>query len=152
MKKIILVILICFSTACEAQNIDTVATNPGSNVNDFKQSCFYTNTEKMLSETINLTDVDGTLLVDVFFNDSSKIEGFNIRGIKIIDLIQNETIVDFRNSSSINILMKSQYPKLVQQYYEKIERFLLENSYKRTANTKINRLNIVTFRFKIIDE
>ena len=152
MKKIVLVLLVCFLATCKAQNIDTVATNPGSNVNDFKQSCFYTNSEKMLSETINLTNVDGTLLVDVFFNDSSKIEGFNIRGIKIIDLIQNKTIIDFRNSSSIDILKKSYYPKLVQQYYEKIESFLLETSFKRTANTKINRLNIVTFRFKIMDE
>jgi len=150
-KKIILILFVCFSISSNAQNFDTVATNPGSNVNDFKQQSFFTKTEKMLSKTINLSDINGALLVDVFFNDSCKIIGFNIRSLKINDLIQSKTIVDFRNSSSINILKKSQYPKLVQQYYDNIELFLLETLFKRAENEKIDNLNIVTFRFSIMD-
>lgn len=92
------------------------------------------------------------MIVDIFFNKSSKIEGFNIRRLKIVDSINNDTIVDFKNSSSNIILDKIQYPIILQHFYQNIETFLLETSYKRTPSTTLSNINITTFRFKIIND
>ncbi len=101
-----------------------------------------------LPDSLTAKNVTGLAALEIFINRTGKVEGFNI--IRFSLMLKKEVLINFFESSSMNIKDKGSYPEQMQPYYLLLTDYV-ENieivKRQEVIPKEINRLTILV-RFK----